>query len=135
VPEAAPEAHTASHAEIIEVVRELASRAPGGAVLLDTLANELKARGFRRPPGSPRLITRLRRMKELSVSPTGWITLVGDGQRPAPDQTLAPAPAERPAEAPEAAPAEAPAAGGLRRRRRRRRRRGPRAEHPQPASA
>lgn len=146
------EPHTASHAEIIEVVRELASRAPGGAVLLDTLANELKARGFRRPPGSPRLITRLRRMKELSVSPTGWITLVDDGQRPgapaAPAAVEIREPGERPAPAqppeavgPEPAPstpeirAEPAAASTARRRRRRRRRRGPRAEHPQPASA
>ena len=58
------------------VVRELAERSPNGAVLIDTVARTLKARGFSRPPGSPRLVTRLRRIKELSVSPTGMISLV-----------------------------------------------------------
>ncbi len=75
--EAAAAPHTAPHDEIIGVVRDLVDRASGQPVLLDTLANELKARGFRRPPGSPRLVTRLRRIKEVSVSPTGMIALVG----------------------------------------------------------
>src|SRR5436309_8829305 len=71
----AGEAHTAPHDELVQVVRELAQHSPNGAVLLDTVARALKARGFRRPPGSPRLVTRLRRIKELSVSPTGMIML------------------------------------------------------------
>ncbi len=61
--------------ELVQVVRELAQHSPNGAVLLDTVARALKARGFSRPPGSPRLVTRLRRIKELSVSPTGMIAL------------------------------------------------------------
>ena len=69
------EGHTAPHDELVEVVRELAARAPNGQVLIDTLERTLKARGFSRPPGSPRLITRLRRIKELVVSPRGMITL------------------------------------------------------------
>jgi len=69
------EAHTAPHDELVLVVRELAERSPNGAVLIDNVARTLKARGFSRPPGSPRLVTRLRRIKELSVSPTGMITL------------------------------------------------------------
>ena len=73
----AGEAHTAPHDEIVDLVRELAEREQNGAVLIDTLARALKARGFSRPPGSPRLVTRIRRIKELSVSPTGMITLVG----------------------------------------------------------
>src|SRR5205814_9600360 len=73
----AGEAHTAPHDELVNIVRELAQQSPNGAVLLDTLARMLKARGFSRPAGSPRLVTRLRRIKELSVSPTGMITLVG----------------------------------------------------------
>ncbi len=71
----AGEAHTAPHDELVQVVRELAQHSPNGAVLLDTVARALKARGFSRPPGSPRLVTRLRRIKELSVSPTGMIML------------------------------------------------------------
>lgn len=58
---------------------------PGRGVSLDALANELKARGFRRTPGSPRLITRLRRIREVVVSQNGIITLGdGAGEAPAP---------------------------------------------------
>jgi hypothetical protein len=77
-------AHTAPHDEIIDIVRELAQRSSNGAVLIDTIERTLKARGFARPPGSPRLVTRLRRIKELSVSPTGMITLVGEPERAEP---------------------------------------------------
>jgi uncharacterized membrane protein YgcG len=69
-----PEPHTAPHDEIVAVVRDLARSR--GTVTLDSLANALKARGFSRPPGSPRLITRLRRIKELEVNRAGVITLV-----------------------------------------------------------
>jgi hypothetical protein len=84
-PETAPaaepevgEAHTAPHDAIVGVVRDLMHRTPGRGVTLDVLANALKSRGFRRTPGSPRLITRLRRIRELEVSPSGIITLVGE---------------------------------------------------------
>jgi len=50
---------------------------------LDALANALKALGFSRPPGSPRLITRLRRIRGLEVSRSGQITLVDAGAEPA----------------------------------------------------
>jgi hypothetical protein len=73
------EPHTAPHDEIITVVRQLmATLPPGRDVNIDNLSNALKARGFSRPPGSPRLITRLRRIKEIDVSRTGVITLRGD---------------------------------------------------------
>ena len=75
-------AHTAPLDELVEIVRELAERAPNGAVLIDTLARTLKERGFSRPPGSPRLITRLRRIHELEVSRTGMITLAGASPAP-----------------------------------------------------
>ncbi len=75
--EPSDEAHTAPHDEIINVVRDLMRGAPGRGVTLDALANALKSRGFRRTPGSPRLITRLRRIKELEVSRAGIVTLVG----------------------------------------------------------
>src|SRR5262249_61109817 len=70
------EAQSAPHDELVLVVRELADRSPNGAVLIDNVARTLKARGFSRPPGSPRLVTRLRRIKELSGSTTGVISLV-----------------------------------------------------------
>jgi hypothetical protein len=66
------------------------------AVSLDALSNALKARGFRRTPGSPRLVTRLRRIKELEVTRSGQIRLVeGEGPEgvaegpPAPESALA----------------------------------------------
>ena len=116
------EGHTAPHDELLAVARELLSGAPDRSVSIDALSNALKARGFRRPPGSPRLITRLRRIKELDVSRNGAIRLVDAG--PANDVAEAPADAPELAEpgpSPEAAPTGAP-----RRRRRRggRRRRG-----------
>ena len=77
--QAEPDAHTAPHDELVEVVRELADHAPNGAVLIDTLAHALKERGFSRPAGSPRLITRLRRIRQLVVSQTGRITLADAG--------------------------------------------------------
>src|SRR5262249_59850980 len=67
-------AHSAPHDEIVGVVRELVERTSDHSVLIDTLANALKSRGFRRPPGSPRLITRLRRVKEPSRSPAATST-------------------------------------------------------------
>jgi hypothetical protein len=76
---AAGEPHTAPHDELLGVARDLIRVAPSGAVTLDALANALKERGFSRPPGSPRLITRLRRIRELAVSRSGHITLVDAG--------------------------------------------------------
>ena len=106
---AEPEAHTAPHDELVLVVRELAEGAPNGAVLIDNVARTLKARGFSRPPGSPRLVTRLRRIKELSVSPTGMITLAPGAATPIESTP------------PEAIAAEAEAAPPTRARRRSRR--------------
>jgi hypothetical protein len=78
--EAPGEAHTAPHDAIVAIARELISRSPAGTTTIDALANALKSRGFRRPPGSPRLITRLRRIKELSVNRAGQITLIDSAE-------------------------------------------------------
>jgi hypothetical protein len=83
--EPAVDPHTAPHDEIVGLVRELIEHAGDGAVSIDTLANALKSRGFRRPPGSPRLITRLRRIREITIDRAGRITLVdgaSGGPRP-----------------------------------------------------
>jgi len=130
-------AHTAPHGQLVDVVRELADDSPNGAVLIDTLARALKERGFSRPAGSPRLITRLRRIRELQVSRTGMITLTDAGAAAAPAEER---PTEEPpmagpgievgaaAEEEEATPgneaAPTPAAPRRSRRRRGRRRRG-----------
>jgi hypothetical protein len=146
-PPSEPEPHTAPHDEILGVMQDLLATSPAG-VSLDALANALRERGFSRPPGSPRLITRLRRIKELQVSRAGTIRLV-DNLAPAPEPVApaigwpaAPAPAasavaddyaiEPDADEPGAAPTEGTAENAAtpgspsRRRRRRggRRRRG-----------
>jgi hypothetical protein len=99
------EPHTAPHDEIVTVVSELMRAAPGRGVTIDSLANALKARGFRRPPGSPRLITRLRRIRDLVIDRTGQITLVGNGDRAI--ETVS-APVEPPLDEPREAPAPPP---------------------------
>ena len=78
----AEEPHTAPHDELLGIARDLIQRSPNRMVTLDALANALKSRGFSRPPGSPRLITRLRRLRELDVSRSGQITLVDGGAAP-----------------------------------------------------
>jgi hypothetical protein len=88
--------HTAPHDEIVSVVRELIDRSSDRAVSIDTLANALKSRGFRRPPGSPRLITRLRRIREISIDRAGRITLVS-GAPAAPRETFVEPPVAEPA--------------------------------------
>jgi hypothetical protein len=136
------EPHTAPHDEIISVARELIEASASGSVTIDGLANALKGRGFRRTPGSPRLITRLRRIKELTINRAGLITLVNGGQQhagpgPAPPVPSAATPVvqddQEDAEAPEPdepdgnvapAPTAAPAQPRRRSRRGGRRRRG-----------
>jgi hypothetical protein len=71
--------HTAPHDEVVSVVRRLVEGSPRRSISIDAVANALKSRGFQRPPGSPRLVTRLRRIRELLVSPSGVITLAEDG--------------------------------------------------------
>jgi hypothetical protein len=127
------EAHAASHAQINATLARLA----GGTsrwINLDALANALKMEGFTRPPGSPRLVTRLRRMKDVEVSANGMVRLVGAAAQ-AFAQPLAKGPAGPLAEP--AAEHTADAAAPPRRPRRRggRGRRRPRAETPAAVSA
>jgi hypothetical protein len=105
---AAGAAHTTPHDELLSIVRELVQGRATGAVLIDTLSRTLKARGFSRPAGSPRLITRLRRIKELAVSPVGMITLTDEAAQ------------AEPVEAPAVAASEPEPAAPRRRRRGRR---------------
>jgi len=125
----AEEAHTAPHEELLAVARELIERAPEGTVSIDALSNALKAHGFRRTPGSPRLITRLRRIKELDVGRTGAIRLAAGAHAASSYPATEPVPSlpvEPPDAAPDAVENGAAAAPPPRRRRRRggRRRRG-----------
>jgi len=68
---------TAPLDELVSVVQELITAAPKG-VSLDELANALRERGFRRKAGSPRLITRLRLIKDIEVARDGMIRLAGE---------------------------------------------------------
>jgi hypothetical protein len=77
--------HTAPHDELVTIVQDLIHNSGGRVVTIDMLANALKSRGFSRPPGSPRLITRLRRIKELTVSRSGAIALTEGGHAAAED--------------------------------------------------
>jgi hypothetical protein len=136
------EGHTAPNEEIIEVIRQLLGSSPERGASIDAVSNALKGRGFRRPAGSLRLITRLRRIKELDVSRNGTIRLAGVGSGAADEVAETPGEgayasggggeaegdegAGEDADAPEPSSGEAAAPAGTRRRRRRggRRRRG-----------
>ena len=75
--EAAALPHTASHEELLTIVKRLtANGSSQNGTTLDVLSNELKNAGFGRAPGSLRLITRLKRMKEIQVGTDGSIQLV-----------------------------------------------------------
>jgi hypothetical protein len=98
--------HAAPAEDLLAVVHETLEKSPQG-VWLDAIALRLKALGYQRPPSSPRLITRLRALKELTVSERGFVTHA---------RAAAPAGALQEATPAEAAPTSAPS--------RRRRRRG-----------
>jgi hypothetical protein len=69
------EAHAAPPDAIHDLMTQLSAGRAGGWVNLDVLENALKASGFARPPGSPRLVTRLRKLKDFEVSAHGKVRL------------------------------------------------------------
>jgi hypothetical protein len=104
--------------QIIATIARITARAPERGVNLDLLINALKAEGFGRPPGSPRLVTRLRKMKDVEVSPTGMVRLVSlpPGPLPAAVSAAQAAQVPEPPDAPAAATSPKPAAKRPRRR-------------------
>jgi len=72
---ASEEPQAASQDELQHVIARLAAADPAHTVTLDALTVALKAAGFQRPPGSPRLVTRLRRMKDIEVLPNGRVRM------------------------------------------------------------
>ena len=70
----ASEVQTAPLDELLDVLHGLLARSPQG-ITLDMLANALKGRGFARRPGSPRLITRLKLIKDIVIDRSGIIRL------------------------------------------------------------
>lgn len=91
-PQQEPPQTTAPHDELVSVVRGLVEASPKRAVSIDSVANALKSRGFQRSPGSPRLVTRLRRIREILVSQSGMITLAEDAGPPGSPPPLEAAP-------------------------------------------
>jgi hypothetical protein len=73
---AVAEPHGAPYEQIVAILTDLSGGNPARWVNLDVLENALKAKGFARPPGSPRLVTRLRKLKDIEVSPHGTVRLV-----------------------------------------------------------
>jgi hypothetical protein len=96
------EPQAAPSEQLEQVIARLAANDPAHTVTLDALTVALKAAGFQRPPGSPRLVTRLRRMKDVEVLPNGRVRL-----NPAAEATAAHALAEPLAEPAAAAADEA----------------------------
>ena len=72
------EPHGASQAQLRAIIARLTDADPSRGVSLDALTVALKAEGFQRPPGSPRLVTRLRRLKDVEVTSNGRVRLIGD---------------------------------------------------------
>jgi hypothetical protein len=71
---ATPEAvHGATPQQLLETIARLTR--DSGTTTLDALTIALKAAGFHRPPGSPRLVTRLRQLKTVEVLPNGRLRL------------------------------------------------------------
>jgi len=69
--------HGASGEQMVDLVKRLAAGRSIPWVNLDVLENALKEQGFSRPPNSPRLVTRLRRMKDFEIDSHGRVRLTG----------------------------------------------------------
>ncbi|MBX3024878.1 NYN domain-containing protein [bacterium] len=96
------EAHGATRDQILSVIGRLSGSDPHRWINLDVLEKALKAEGFARPPGSPRLVTRLRMLKDIELDSHGRARLAATAtppEVPAPAAEVAAAPAEA-AEAP-----------------------------------
>ncbi len=65
---------------MLEVIGRLTQNQAGRWVNLDVLEKALKAQGYSRPPGSPRLVTRLRAFKDVEIDAHGRVRLVTDTQ-------------------------------------------------------
>ena len=84
------EPHGATRDQITALIERLTSGDSGRWVNLDILEKALKQEGFARPAGSPRLVTRLRMLKEVEVDSHGRVRIVA--APPAEEPTPEPAP-------------------------------------------
>ena len=71
----AADRRSATPGQIIAVLRRLTADDPPAGAAIDWLTEALKQAGFHRPPGSPRLITRLKRIKDVEVMANGRLRL------------------------------------------------------------
>jgi hypothetical protein len=79
------DAHGASRDQMVELLERLSEGRSSPWVNLDVLEAALKREGFSRPPNSPRLVTRLRRLKDFEVDSHGRVRLLRDGETPSDD--------------------------------------------------
>lgn len=70
------EPHGATRDQMVSVISRLGGGDSSRWINLDVLEKELKAEGFARPAGSPRLVTRLRTLKDVEVDSHGRVRLV-----------------------------------------------------------
>jgi hypothetical protein len=96
------EPHGATREQMISLIGKITNNDVGRWVNLDVLEKALKSEGFSRPPGSPRLVTRLRTLKEVEVDSHGRVRVTPSMAQP-PE-----APAEEPAGRAESVAAAAP---------------------------
>jgi hypothetical protein len=61
------------------LIARLTDGQAGRWVNLDVLERALKTEGFSRPPGSPRLVTRLRAIKDVEIDSHGRVRLANPG--------------------------------------------------------
>jgi hypothetical protein len=111
------EPHGASREQMLLVIGRLTNGDPARWVNLDVLEKSLKAEGFSRPPGSPRLVTRLRTLKEVEVDSHGRVHLTPGGAPPHVTIAHEQAPRDSAALTPSATPTKPPTAKRRRRRR------------------
>ena len=71
----ADDRRAATPGQIVAALRRLTADDPPAGAAIDWLTEALKQAGFHRPPGSPRLITRLKRIKEVEVMANGRLRL------------------------------------------------------------
>lgn len=96
------EAHGATRDQIVSVIGRLSGHDPHRWINLDVLEKALKAEGFARPPGSPRLVTRLRSLKDVELDSHGRARLAPTAALPDAEpaavepETAAAEPAEAP---------------------------------------
>ena len=95
-----PESHGATRDQMVDVIERLTGGQAGRWVNLDILERALKAEGFSRPPGSPRLVTRLRHLKDVEVDSHGRVRVTVAEHAPAAHSAPEPAPAADEAPAP-----------------------------------